>query len=289
MNQKKSRKSDIGTAIGNLRGSTLSLIQSRPIDVDKLLETIENTQEYFATMQAMFSITGLEVHNSSIEDCLDSMSFIVNNLYSAAQRKAPPPTAALLEQITSTLDVFLNKIITKKNRIKLRKALSYIGIAESVLYYCGNIPHFWTDADSAQKVIMVLGAVLVVSSVTLTIAAFANPAIGPIVGGGFGIMLIAALGIFMYRLVLEDIRPKHNEQNKIKKALREIEQLKVSFDEFITNQLPDYTPKDNLVYSIQNVKPVAAADETLQLQPNSKSTSPKIKPGTPNSPKEKED
>ncbi len=283
------KKKDIGTAIGKLRGTSLLLQQSQSINIDMLLEAIENTQELFSTMDVMLSLSIVKPERSALIDFIDSMAYVVNNLYSVAQLKQHPPSSPLLEQVTSSLNTFMNKIITKNNRIKVRKALGYVGIAESVLFYCGNIPYFWHNATPTEKVTLILGAVLVVTSVALTVAAFANPAVGSAVGGGFGIMLIAALGIFMYRLVLENLRPKHNEQKKIKKALEDVEKQKVALDDFITRNIPDYVPKENLVYSAVELANAKEANAEPETQQKSKLKSPKIKPNNSGDDKEKID
>jgi len=232
-------------AIEELKGLQLELEHikknNNKLDVDKLVEATEKSSEVFKELNIKFE----KMDNPPLVNFCNDLSKIINELHSMASNNNKP-NLGRLKQVITVFEKFLDGLVTKSNRKKFRQAIAKIKIVDDLLYYCGNIPHYWEDATKAERLGLILGAVLVVAGVALTIAAFANPAIGPVVGGGFGIGLMASLGMALYTFALLGAKDRSQDKARIRESLDRLEKQKKNLDDFVKDNLLPYQGKEEI-------------------------------------------
>jgi len=272
--------SDMNTLIALHQKLAASKNSKQALEIDMLVDASAKSGKLFEDMWREFE----RIDNEPLKNLFDHLFKITHELHSIASMNHPKPSLGMLNKITASFENFLDHLVTKDNRKRFRKAIAKVRIVDDVLFYCGNIPHYWNDANGIERLGLILGAILVVGAVSLTIAAFATPAVGHTFGGGFGIGLIASLGMFIYTFALLGVKDTFKNKEQIKESLRRLEEQQKNLDHFIKDNLQTYEVKQEFLIkrSPQQIpKDINTADNNYRL--------PKIKRTNARGPKEKTD
>lgn len=232
------------------------------LDIDMLVEASEKSAKLFEDLWREFE----RLEHQPLKHLCDDLFKITHQLHSIASANNPKPSLRMLDKVTASFDNFLDCLVTKSNRKKFRKAIAKVRIVDDVLFHCGNIPHYWNDANAAERLGLIFGATLVVAAVSLTIAAFAAPAMGHTFGGGFGIGVIGSFGMFTYTLALLGVEDKIHNRVGRQKSLRRLEEQQKNLNEFVKNNLQSYEVKQDFLIK-HHISKTSEKMKTAKVEP----------------------
>lgn len=241
------------------------------LEIDMLVEASAKSGKLFEDLWREFE----RLDNEPLKHLFDDLFKITHQLHSIASMNHPKPSLGMLDKITASFDSFLDHLVTKANRKKFRKAIAKVRIVDDILFHCGNIPHYWNDADNAERIGLILGAIIVVSAISLTIAAFATPAIGHFFGGGFGIGLIASFGAFIYTFALLGVEDKFRNRARRQESLRRLEEQQENLGQFVKHNLQTYNVKQEFLIKHQSQK-ISDKSKSAKVEPFEGIPSPRM-------------
>ncbi len=252
------RKRELGASIADLDQKFSALKKTGKITAVDLANLSKASYAVIDRIEDIFAYSDPNLIH--LEKFIEQMLAIISELHHVAVKKNSDPPPTILKHVTTAFEEYINLIISKEQRSKLRKAVAAIPIIENVVYCCETLPSLWHEANRNEKIMLVLGATLVITALAFTIASFIVPNPIPVLMAPVGIMLLGSIGTALYRYVVESPKQKAIERTQIKEVLNELDSQMADLNSLLKDNFKaNLTRKEYLGYS----KPKNQAERKL--------------------------
>lgn len=202
-------------------------------DLQVLVKATKISQDILNTIK----LGAEKPYNRELINFINGVTPIIENLFTIANHMnhEATPNKSFLSDVTEAFSNFVDQYASKPVLKTMRKISEYVPYVNSIIDCCETIPRYWDSATRNEKIALAIGITLLLTSVALTIAFYASPALAAIPLMGLVIAGIAAMASACYQQALVNPRNAENKKLEIKKVLTAVEEQQIIVTEMLTS------------------------------------------------------
>lgn len=174
-------------------------------------------------------------YNEELISFINGINPVIEELFNIANDMdlETTPSKSFLSDVTEAFSNFVDQYASKPVLKTMRKISEYVPYINNIIDCCETIPRYWDSASRNEKIALAIGITLLLTSVALTIAFYASPALAAIPLMGLVIAGIAALASACYQQALVNPKIAENKKLEVKKVLTAVQKQKVIVAEIL--------------------------------------------------------